>query len=143
QFRSNVCDWFERDIEESFGDDDMEFEIDGKKGYAGTIAMYEDEFGTASIYGESKAHQDTKTRVLLAINRYLSRHCPNVGRIAIVIGQPIKGHKESEKVLMKKMLEGQHQVIVNSKTRTFKIENVGVAPEGSAAFWSNPQDGML
>lgn len=143
KFRSNVCDWFERDIEENFSEDDMEFEIGERKGFAGTIAMFEDEFGSASIYGESKAHEDTKVRVLLAINRYLKKYCPNVGRVSIVVGQPIKGHKESEKTRIKDMLTGQHTVKVNGKTRTFFIENIGVAPEGSSAFWSNPVEGMI
>ncbi|WP_274307009.1 ParM/StbA family protein [Solibacillus daqui] len=143
KFRSNVCGWFERDIEEQFDEDDMEFEIDGRKGFAGTIALYEDEFGSASIYGDSKAHQDTKIRVLLAINRYLERHSPSMGRVAIVVGQPIKGHKETEKKRIKGMLEGQHTVKVNGRTRTFFIENIGVAAEGSAAFWSNPSDGVV
>lgn len=86
----------------------MEFIIDGRKGYAGSIALYEDEFGSASIYGETKAHNDTKIRVLLAIHRYLERYHLNVSRFSIVVGQPIKGHKESEKTLIKKMLLGLH-----------------------------------
>ena len=143
KFRTNICDWFERDVEESFGEDDMEFEINGRKGYAGTIALYEDEFGNGSIYGDTKAHEDTKIRVLLAINRYLNRYCSNVGHIAIVVGQPIKKHKECEKDKIKSMLIGQHTIRVNGKTRSFHIENVGVAPEGSAAYWSRPQDGLL
>ena len=142
-FRSNICNWFERNIEETFGADDMEFEIAGRRGYAGTIAMYEDEFGTATVYGETKAHEDTKIRVLLAINRYLNKYCPNVGHVSIVVGQPIKGHKEAEKTLIKKMLEGKHQVKVNERTRTFVIANVGVGAEGAAAYWSNPENGKI
>lgn len=143
KFRSNVCGWFEREVKESFGEDDMEFEIDDRKGYAGTIALYEDEFGSASIYGDSKAHQDTKIRVLLAINRYLNRHSLSAGRVEIVVGQPIKGHKETEKDLIKAMLVGQHTVKVNGNTRSFNIGNVGVAAEGSTAYWSNPVDGVV
>lgn len=142
-FLSNVCDWFERDVKERFSADDMEFEIDGQKGYAGTIAKYEDEFGGATIYGESKAHRDTKVRVLLAIHRYLTKHCPTVSSVAIVVGQPIKGHKETEKTLIKEMLLGKHQVRVNGVTRTFFIEKVGVAVEGSSAFWCLPQEGVI
>ena len=142
-FRTNICEWFDRDVEESFGDDDMEFEIGNRKGYAGSIALYEDEFGNGSMYGDSKAHEDTKIRALLAINRYLSKYCPNVSRICVVVGQPIKKHKESEKDKIRAMLLGQHQIKVNGKTRTFIIENVGVAPEGSAAFWGHPQLGKI
>lgn len=143
KFRTNICDWFEREVEERFGEDDMEFEIDGRKGFAGTIALYEDEFGNGATYGDTKAHEDTKIRVLLAINRYLDRYCSTVNNISIVVGQPIKRHVETEKKLIKEMLLGKHQIKVNDKTRTFFIENVGVAPEGSAAFWSHPQSGLL
>jgi plasmid segregation protein ParM len=121
----------------------MEFEIDGRKGFAGTIALYEDEYGNGATYGDTKAHEDTKIRVLLAINRYLDRYCSNVGKASIVVGQPIKKHKETEKNKIKDMLLGPHTVKVNNKTRSFHIDNVGVAPEGSAAFWSLPQDGLI
>ncbi len=143
KFRTNICDWFERDIEETFGTDDMEFEIGGRKGFAGTIAMYEDEFGNGATYGDTKAHEDTKIRVLLAINRYLNKYCPNINRIAVVVGQPIKNHKDNEKNKIKNMLLGEHRIKVNNKTRTFFIENVRVVPEGTAAFWSRPQDGLV
>lgn len=143
KFRTNICDWFERDVVETFNEDDMEFDINGRKGFAGTIAMYEDEFGNGTIYGDTKAHEDSKIRVLLAINRYLNMYCPNVSRVAIVVGQPIIKHNETEKNKIKEMLVGKHTVTVNDKTRTFHIENVGVSPEGSAAFWGLPQDGMV
>jgi len=142
-FRTNICEWFERDVEESFGHDDMEFEIGQRKGYAGSIALYEDEFGNGSVYGDTKAHEDSKIRVLLAINRYLNKYCPNISRISIVVGQPIKKHKESEKDKIRAMLLGQHRIKVNGQTRMFTIENVGIAPEGSAAFWSRPQMGKI
>lgn len=142
-FKSNICGWFVRNVIATFGDDDMEFEIDGRKGFAGTIAMYEDEFGSSTIYGESKAHDDTKTRVLLAIHRYISKYCSDVSRVVIVVGQPIKGHVDTEKELIKQMLIGKHQVKVNGKTRTFTIETVGVAPEGSAAFWAKRENGTI
>lgn len=142
-FKTNICDWFERDVEEQFGLDDMEFEIDGRKGFAGSIAEHEDEFGDGTMYGDSKAHEDTKIRVLLAIYRYLNKYCPHFDRIAIVTGQPIKRHKPSEKDEIKRMLEGIHEFTVNGKTKSIIIEEVGVAPEGSGAFWSFPTMGTL
>ena len=142
-FRTNICEWFERDVEETFGNDDMEFEIDGRKGYAGSIALYEDEFSNGAMYGDSKAHDDTKIRVLLAIYRYISRHCPNAKEIALVTGQPIKRHKESEKGQIRDMLLGSHTIKVNGHYKTFAITNVGVAPEGSSAYWSQPTAGTI
>ena len=67
-FKTNICDWFERNVEEKFGVDDMEFEIGNRKGFAGSIAEHEDDYGNGTRYGDSKAHEDTKIRVLLAIN---------------------------------------------------------------------------
>ena len=142
-FKSNLCSWFERKVEETFGADDMEFEIDGKKGYAGSIALYEDEFGAASIYGESKANNDTKIRVLLAIHRYISKHRPNVSSVAIVVGQPIRGHKDVEKNKIKEMLLDTHTVTVNKQTLTFSITEVGVAAEGSAAYLNRREKGIV
>ncbi|PZX07882.1 plasmid segregation protein ParM [Psychrobacillus insolitus] len=142
-FKTNICDWFERDVEEVFGRDDMEFEINGRKGFAGSIAEHEDQFGDGTMYGDSKAHEDTKIRVLLAINRYLERYCPHFTDIALVTGQPIKRHKQAEKDAISSMLIGIHEIKVNGKTRVINIEKVGVAPEGSGAIWSCPQDGII
>lgn len=142
-FKTNICDWFERDVEEVFGQDDMEFEINGRKGFAGTIAQYEDQFGDGTTYGDSKAHDETKIRVLLAIHRYLKRYCPHIERISIVTGQPIKQHKQSEKDKIIKMLQGEHEIKVNSQCTKVIVEQVAVAPEGSGAFWAFPSDGMI
>lgn len=142
-FKTNICDWFERDVEEVFGQDDMEFEIGDRKGYAGTIAQYEDEYGDGTTYGDSKAHEDTKIRVLLAIHRYLKRYCPHIERISLVTGQPIKQHKQSEKDKIIKMLQGKHEIKVNGQYTKVVVEQVAVAPEGSGAFWAFPNDGVI
>lgn len=142
-YKTSICDWFERDIEESFGKDDMEFEINGRKGFAGSIAEVEDEYGAGSMYGESKAHEDTKIRVLLAIYRYLNRYGPHFEHISIVTGQPIIKHKEAEKNAICSMLEGFHEFVVNGRKVAFTIDRVGVAPEGSGAFWSSPREGNV
>lgn len=142
-FKTNICDWFIRDVEETFGNDDMEFEINGRKGFAGTIAQYEDEFGDGTRYGDTKAHEDTKIRVLLAINRYLNRFCPHIEKVSVVTGQPIKRHNQAEKNLIINMLKGTHNIKVNNQSRKIIIENVGVVGEGSGAFWVNPQMGLV
>ncbi|MGE7946454.1 ParM/StbA family protein [Lysinibacillus sp. NPDC093688] len=142
-FKTNICDWFERDVEESFGPDDMEFEVDDRKGFAGTIAQFEDEFGDGTRYGDSKAHEDTKIRVLLAIHRYLGRYCPHIEKVSFVTGQPIKRHKKAEKESIIEMLKGNHEIKMNGKSRKVSIEQVAVAPEGSGAFWVRPSDGIV
>lgn len=142
-FKTNICDWFERNVEEKFGLDDMQFEIGKRKGFAGSIAEYEGDYGDGTRYGDSKNHEDTKIRVLLAINRYLNRYCPHYEHVAIVTGQPIKQHKVKEKEGIVKMLEGSHDITVNGMKRTIIIDKVRVAPEGSGAFWSNPKMGTV
>lgn len=142
-FRTAVCDWFERNVHEKFGEDDMEFEIDGRKGFAGSIAAYEDEFGGGSMFGESKAHEDNKIRILLALYRYITKYFPGEHAISLVTGQPIVSHKEDDKQTIRSMLLGPHEIFVNGRTQRLNIMDVGVAPEGSAAYWSNPKVGTL
>lgn len=141
--KTAICGWFERDVVESFGDDDAEFEIGGRKGFAGSIAEHEDEFGGGSMFGDSKAHDDTKVRVLLAADRYVKKYCPHVNTLKIVVGQPIATHKETEKQKIKDMLLYGHDFKVNGKNVSYYIEEVEVATEGGGAYWSCPQDGLV
>ncbi len=141
--KTAICGWFERDVEETFGDDDAEFEICGRKGFAGSIAIHEDEFGGGSMFGDTKAHADTKIRVLLAVNRYIKKHCSHEHSVKIVVGQPISTHKESEKKKIKDMLLGSHQFIVDGVQVHYYIEEVEVAIEGGGAFWSRPEIGTV
>lgn len=137
-FRTAICDWFERNVIERFDEDDMEFEIDGRKGFAGTIATVEDEFGGGSMFGESKAHDDNKVRILLALYRYINKYCPGEHTIGLVTGQPIVSHKPEEKEAIRSMLIGPHEIFVNGRMQRLNIMDVRIAPEGAAAFWSNP-----
>lgn len=141
-FKTNICGWFERDVEEEY-EDFMEFEIDGRKGYAGSIAEAEDEFGDGAQYGITKAHDDTKIRVLLAIHRYMEKYNLAASSVYIVVGQPIATHKAGEKQHIIDLLKGKHDYVVNGKRRKITIEEVTVSPEGASAFFSNPQKGSI
>lgn len=142
-YRTAICDWFERNFTEFYGADDMEFEINGRKGFAGSIAAVEDQFGGLSMFGESKAHEDTLIRVLLAIYRYQTKYDCAGRPIALVTGQPIIAHKPSEKAKLQALLKGTHDVKVNGKHRSITIEEVGVAAEGTAAIWTKPTNGLV
>ena len=85
KFKSAIGEYRNRHIESSHGNDDMIFEFNGRKGFAGTLALAESEFG-GSLMVDSKAHEDTKIRVLLALH-----HLPGT-TYQIVVGQPIKKH---------------------------------------------------
>lgn len=137
-YSSAICPWFSRDVEEIFGSDDAEYEIDGMRGFSGTIAEYEDAFGGESMYGLSKAHNDTKVRVLVSIYRYIKEHNLSVRTVSLVVGQPIKRHVKEEKDSIINMLKGNHIFTVNGERVELNIENVGVCAEGSGSFWSLP-----
>ncbi|PAE09665.1 hypothetical protein CHI02_24150, partial [Niallia circulans] len=68
RFPSAIGEYRERNIKEKHGKDDIVYEYEGRKGFAGTLALYESEYGGA-IMGESKAHLDAKLRVLIALHR--------------------------------------------------------------------------
>ncbi|WP_081791213.1 hypothetical protein [Lysinibacillus fusiformis] len=112
-------------------------------GFAGTIAQFEDEFGDCTRYGDSKAHEDPKIRVLLAIHRYLNKYCPHIEQVSLVTGQPNIRHKQAEKGAIIKMLKGHQEIKVNGKIRKVLIDQVAVVPEGSGAFWAKPSDGVI
>lgn len=142
-YRTAICDWFPLNVAESFSGDDMEFAIDGRRGYAGTVAVFEDQFGGGAMYGESKVHEDTKIRVLLALHRYIIKYAPDTTHVSIVTGQPIVAHTPDEKEALSNLLRGKHEFTVNGVTRKLTLVDVGVAPEGSGAFWSIPQDSLV
>jgi plasmid segregation protein ParM len=130
-YRSCLGEWRERNLKSSFGSDDMEWEYQGEKGFAGTLAQYESEF-PREMMGGTKAHEDAKLRVLLALHRYSGKDLEH----DIVVGQPIDAHNEEEKNKIKRMLKGQHTIKVNGITKTFYIRRVEVAAEGGAIYWA-------
>ncbi|SER86970.1 ParM/StbA family protein [Psychrobacillus sp. OK032] len=142
-YRTAICDWFSRDIVDKHGDDDMEFELNGRRGFAGTIAANEDQFGVTSLYGDTKAHEDTLIRVLLAIYRYTSKFFLDIDRFSIVCSQPIATHNADEKAKLRDLLRGTHDITVNGVHKRYTIEEVGIAAEGSVAYLANPQLGEV
>jgi plasmid segregation protein ParM len=135
KFCAAIGEYQERNLENNHGDG-MVWEYNGRKGFAGTLALIESDFG-GSIMGDSKAHDDAKIRVLLALHRY-----SNSTTYEIVVGQPISKHTPEEKAAIKKMLTGTHTLTVNGVTKTFTITKCEVAAEGGAAFLSNPVHGL-
>ncbi|MDP5274368.1 ParM/StbA family protein [Chengkuizengella axinellae] len=138
KFFSDIGEYRERRLEQSFGDDDMIFEYKGRKGFAGSLARNESEFG-GSMMGDTKAHEDGKLRVLLALHRY----CSDKEKVYLVTGQPIKKHQRDEKQKIKEMLLGRQIIQVNGESKSFVLMNVEVAAEGSASFWCIPKQGKI
>lgn len=137
-FSSTLGEYRERKIKNTPGKDDMIFEFEGRKGFAGSLADAESEFG-GSLMGDSKAHEDAKLRILLALHRYSQ----TTNQFQLIVGQPISKHTEVEKKRIKDMLLGYHEITVNDKTKVIHISHVEVAAEGGASFWSKPKDGLV
>jgi plasmid segregation protein ParM len=139
---SDLGEWRERNLKNKHGEDDIEYEYKGKKGFAGTLAKYESEF-SGSIMGSSKAHHDTLIRVLLAICKYIQHYNIHAKHFKIVVGQPINTHTPEEKQQIIEMLQDKHDIKFNNHHFSFYIESVKVAAEGVSAFWSYPLDGLV
>lgn len=138
KFVSYLGEWRERKVGvEHFEKDDMEWEYNGKRGFASTLAERESEF-KRSMMGETKAHEDAKLRVLLALHRY-----SNQQEHKIVVGQPIERHDPEEKQAIKDMLQGRHELTVNGVRKIIIIRRVEVAAEGAASFWCEPVNGLI
>src|SRR5690606_1857500 len=121
---------------------DMVFEHEGRKGFAGTLAVYESEFG-GSIMGDTKAHEDTRLRVLLAIHRYCTTYKCSDNTFHIILGQPIISHKPKDKNHLKWLVCGEHTITVNGVEKTFTISRCEIAAEGASSYWSNSQMGLV
>lgn len=119
--------------------DDMVYEYNGVKGFAGTLAQRESEFG-GSMLGDNKAHPDMLIRVLLATHRYALTDCETFN---IIVGQPITNHTDTYKNKMKEMLIGKHVFTINNVTKKLIIDRVEVAAEGASAYWSAPKKGKV
>lgn len=136
KFCAAIGEYQERNLENNHGDG-MVWEYEGKRGFAGTLALIESDYG-GMVMGDTKAHEDAKMRVLLALHRY-----SDSDYYEIVVGQPISKHTPDEKKKIKEMLIGRHTLTVNGETKTFTITKCEVAAEGASAFWSSPTNGLI
>jgi plasmid segregation protein ParM len=133
----------ELNLKQQHGEDDIYFEHNGLKGFAGTLALYESEF-CGSIMGDSKAHNDTLLRVLIGIHRYLTTYKLNYNRFKLVLGQPISKHTQEEKDTIKHMVKGSHTISVNGIEKTFYILDCQIAAEGASSYYSTlPYEGLV
>src|SRR5690606_38326369 len=80
-------------------------------------------------HSESKQHLFFDLSILIAIQQH------GFLDYKIVTCCPVSKHNDEEKNGIHDRLVGSHTIKVNGITRTFRISNVKVAPEGAAAFW--------
>jgi plasmid segregation protein ParM len=137
---SDIGEYRTRNLRQTHGPDDIEFEYEGRRGFAGTLARYESEF-SGSIMGDTKAHEDALLRVLIGLWRYTNGAPDGIYRI--VVGQPISQHTPEEKAKIKRLLQREHTIEINGVTHRINIDRVEIAAEGGAAFWSNPERGLV
>jgi plasmid segregation protein ParM len=141
QFLSPIGEWRKRNAGESHSKLDMEFEIvnkyDSFRGFCGPLASIESEYG-GTVFGSTKNHIDAKTRTLLAIHRNLQQQ-----DVKIVVGQPYKGHTDTEKEEIISSLMGEWTVTINGNKKEFVISDVSVGIEGAMAFLSAPFSGPV
>lgn len=130
-------DWRERRIEAQQGEHDLEWEYNGQRGFAGTLALYESD-AAGSQKGDSKAHPDARLRVLLALHQYAEG-----AEHRIIVGQPVGTHTAPEKAAIKDMLQGRHELIVNGSRRVLVVSRCEVAAEGVSAGLLVPGGGMI
>lgn len=135
-FPSDIGEFRKRKLVESFGKDDIVWEYNGEKGFAGTLAKFESEYG-GTMKGKTKAHSEGILRVLIALHKYGE----DVNKI--IVGQPIDAHDEEEKEKIKELLNGKHTIKVNGIEKDIIVEQIEVAPEGSAAILSSPENGLI
>lgn len=138
-FLSDIGEYRELKLTNTLLKDDMIYEYNSVKGFAGTLAKRESEFG-GTMMGMSKAHPDMLIRVLIALHRYAEHDKESFG---LVIGQPIINHTDNLKTTMKDMLLGEHIFELNGCIKELKIEWVGVGPEGASSHWSAPRSGKV
>ncbi|MGF7046414.1 plasmid segregation protein ParM [Paenibacillus sp. DS2015] len=134
KFSSAIGEYRDRNLKSDGG---IEFEYNGQKGFAGTLALMESEF-SESQKGETKAHPDARLRVLLALHQFAEG-----AEHSIVVGQPISMHTEPEKMAIKEMLLGRHEMTVNGKKKTIVIKRCEVAAEGVSVGLLVPGGGVV
>lgn len=137
QFPSMIGEYRERNIRQQHGQSDFEWEYEGQRGFAGTLAQFESECAE-SQKGETKAHPDARLRILLALHQF-SKQTEH----KIVVGQPISTHTPDEKMVIKKMMQGRHELTVNGNRRLIVIQQCEVAAEGVTAGLLIPGGGTV
>lgn len=136
KFPSDISEYRERKLKSEPNEFEIEYEYKGERGFAGLLAQNEGEF-SARRKGDTKAHEETLLRVLFALN------CFSEEDFRIVAGQPIDRHTEEEKQKIIELLQGKHTITINGRERRFYIKSIKVAAEEGAAFWCEPEDGLI
>lgn len=124
-----------RNLVSRHGDSDYVLEVGGEKFLMGTLAD-ESKF-QLEMYTDSKAHKFYDLSVLLAVALYGGKE--NI----VMVSVPISQHNDREKGLLRDRLKGFWELEVNGEKKSFRIEDVLVAPETVSSFWLEQFKGKI
>lgn len=132
-----ICDTEIRGQLEQHGKDDMQWEYEGKKGFGGTVAKIESDFGSG-MYGATKNHFEGTMRIIEALHRNI-----DTKEIYLAVLNPYDSLTKEEATNIKKSLIKKHEVKINGVTKVFEVIDAIVVSEGAAAFHSIPYTSEL
>lgn len=139
-FPSIVGEANERKLVTDYGDQGYEVSFEGTRRFIGTLAQMESSRWRYMMVDE-KATRDALTLALTAL------HQAGFQDYIVVTGLPVEQHVDENKRKFRDLLLGNRSgvwdVTVNGVRRVFRIEDVKIAVEGGAAFWSDPRDGLV
>lgn len=135
-FPSVLGEYRELRLERKMSRTDRIVEYKGQRYYVGDVARDESVSG-AQLMTASKAHMDTKILALTALHLVVD----DGAAVFVVTGEPIDNHREGEKLKMKQLLLGTHEIMVNGVTKCFNVVRVEIAAEGATAAWALRRSG--
>jgi len=139
----NTADWFpsvkslygERTLTIPKGKKDYIIEYKGESYIGGFLAKYDSVMPLQS-HSKSKQNLFFDLSILIAIHQYgfLDNY--------LITTCPVSSHNEDEKNGIRERLVGSHTIKINNVSKTFRISDVKVVPEGAAAFWTFEPKGV-
>ncbi|MCS1350522.1 ParM/StbA family protein [Mechercharimyces sp. CAU 1602] len=135
-FPSKISTWRKRNFRQEL-EGDIELIYNDRCWFIGKLAEREGEF-TRQAMQDTKVVDETLLLTLAAIHL-----AEGAGRIQLIMGLPIQNYNEGERVALRKLLEGMHEVSINGEMRKFQIERVYITIEGGSAFFTSPRMGLV
>ncbi|WP_124727779.1 ParM/StbA family protein [Staphylospora marina] len=135
-FPSKVSAWRNRHYRQDL-EGDMEVVYRGQRWFVGQLAEREGEF-TRQAMQDTKAVEETLLLTVTAVHQAGAN-----GNVDLVTGLPIIHYTEAERMAVRRLLEGDHEVTVNGRTARFRIRRVYTTIEGGGAFFADPRSGLV
>lgn len=134
KFPSAKGKFHERNLSNALGKNEFIFELSGEKYFAGNLAE--------QAYLPLQMHTDTKQHIFYDLSILAAIHMYGFDINYVVTCVPIKRHNQEEKEGIKDRLVGEWTFSINNERKTFRIDDVIIAPEGVSSFWNHMDQGM-